>query len=329
MIIVYFFRRDWYSVMLLVCILFIIGLVLVIKGGDWFVDSAVAIATYSGLPQVFIGATIVSLATTLPELIVSVTAATIGQTTMSVGNGIGSMICNIGLILSISAIFGNIIVHDKHFNSKAILLISYLLILTSLSLDGCISKFDSIILLMMLSFYIYINVIQLAGSTNNNSSLGKVKVDNSEKLKIMISFIVGITCIILGSNLIINNGIVIAEYLKVPSAVVALTLIALGTSLPELVTGITSLIKGNEEIGLGNMIGANILNAVLVIGASSFVENLTIIPQNLCLDLPVAILLTVILLLPTVIKRKVTKAQGLIMITIYFAYILYMWSVAL
>ena len=321
--------KGMYKNMLTIYLLFILGFILVIKGGDWFVDSAVEIAKISGLPKIFIGATIVSVATTLPEVIVSLTAANQGHTTMAVGNAVGSMICNIGLILSITAIFGTVKANTKDFKAKVAILVACTAILFAFSYNGVITRLEAMFLLVLLVFYMYTNLMMLKKNSEMKAKSKNIVVNRKELGRTMFYFVLGISAIIAGSNLMINNGVIIAEHLGVPEAVISLTLIALGTSLPELVTGVSSLIKGNEDIGLGNIIGANILNAVLVIGASGTVTDLTIIPQNISLDLPIASLLTLILVIPAWIKKKVTKCQGIVMIIIYFAYIIYMWKTVL
>lgn len=314
--------------MTIVLILFAIGLFCVIKGGDWFVDSATEIAQISGLPPIFIGATIVSMATTLPEVIVSVTAATQGETTMSVGNGIGSIICNTGFILAISAIFGSIHIKDKSFKTKAIVLIGCLLLLAAMSFDYRISRWEAMLLIAILVIYMLTNITLLSQKevkklTNDDKPR---YVSEKSYFSIAKDFILGIIFIVTGSHILVENGVMLAEYIGVPTAIVSLTLIALGTSLPELVTGITSLVKGNEDIGLGNIIGANILNVLLVIGASGMVTELTIIPQNLVLDIPVALLLAAIMLIPALFIKRIGKAPGIAMVAVYFSYVIYMWK---
>ncbi|MCG8484200.1 MAG: sodium:calcium antiporter, partial [Clostridia bacterium] len=142
-----------------------------------------------------------------------------------------------------------------------------------------------------------------------------------EKKNIILFFIAGIISILIGSNLLIDNGIIIAEYLGVPEAVISLTFIAFGTSLPEFTTAITSLVKKKPAIGLGNIIGANILNICLVIGLSALFSPLEVIPQNLSFDLPIVMLLTLILTLPVLVKKKTYSVQGLLFIIIYIFFI--------
>lgn len=309
--------------MLLAAMLFLVGIFFLVKGGDIFVDSSVKLSRYLGLSQVLVGATIVSMATTLPELIVSSTAAIHGETTMSVGNAIGSIICNTGFVLAVSSILGNIIIKDEHFKLKSITLISYIIILITCSLDGIIKEFEAIILLGLMLFYLYNNVKSIADGTKIKMINKNTNKNSIDMRKIIIIFILGLILIMAGSSLVVHNGVKIAEYLKVPTAVISLTIIAMGTSLPELVTVITSLLKGNEEIGLGNIIGANILNISLVIGASGMFSDLIIIPQNLTLDLPVALLLCILLVVPSLFIKRVSKLQGYILLSIYISYITY------
>lgn len=310
--------------MLTVSMLFIFGLLLLIKGGDWFVDSAVEIAKISGISQVLIGATIVSVATTLPELIVSSTAAFHGETTMSVGNAVGSIICNIGFVLSLAAIFGNITIRDKHFKIKSITLVLYMFILIACSLDGIIVTQEAMILISLLLIYLYTNVKILGADKKTIKKSATIKNSNVVFKKIIINFSLGLCLIFLGSNIIVENGIILAGFMRVPTAVISLTIIALGTSLPELVIAISSIVKGNEEISVGNIIGANIFNISLVIGTSGLVSELKIIPQNLMLDMPIALLLSLVLIIPSLITKRILKIQGLFMLSIYFSYIIYM-----
>ncbi|MTI69309.1 MAG: calcium/sodium antiporter [Firmicutes bacterium] len=312
--------------MLVIILMFILGLSLVIKGGDWFVDSSVNIAKISGLPEIFIGATIVSLATTSPELLVSATASYKGYTTMSVGNSLGSMICNMGLILGFLSILKPSNIHSKVFKIKSLILLSYTAILFILSLNKYITKKEGLFLLVLLIFYIIINSLILKKEKRIKS---KLKVTKRKKTIISIKFIIGILAIIIGSNLLVNNGVLIAEMLKVPEAIISLTLIALGTSLPELVTAISAFKKGNTSISTGNIIGANILNGVLVLGVSSLISPLKILNQNLSIDYLVVFILTLILIIPSLKLKKVTRIQGILLFSIYILYLIVLYLVYL
>lgn len=307
--------------MVAVLALFILGMILVIKGGDWFVDASVSIARISGLPEIFIGATIVSIATTLPEVIVSSTAAIDGHTTMSIGNAVGSMICNIGLILGITTIISPSKTSEKTFKIKSLLLVLYTIILMTIAYNGIISRFEAIFLLGLLVVYMVINSVILKKKKISAQGNEQINIDKREKFKIGLYFVLGIAAILIGSNLLIDNGVILAEYFGVPEAIIALSLIALGTSLPELVTAITALRKGNTGISIGNILGANILNITTVLGISGTIAPLTVLNQNIILDIPVAILLTSVLIVPTLILKKVTRLQGIFFLCIYAGYL--------
>lgn len=301
--------------------LFILGLILIIKGGNWFVDAAIGIAQLSGLSEVLIGMSIVSLATTLPEITISVMAATNGHTTMSVGNAIGSMICNIGMVLSLPLLFMSGKINDKNFTIKASILLLALVILYVVARDGVIDKSNSFILIAILLMFIGVNVHEAFHSIHLQQRHVSEDISRKEKKKLLLFFILGIISIFWGSRLLIDNGIIIADYLGVPEAVISLTFIAFGTSLPEFTTGITSLVKKKPAIGLGNIIGANILNICLVIGLSGLFSPLEVIPQNISFDLPIVIVLTLVLIVPAVIKKRTYFLQGLLFIIIYIFFI--------
>jgi len=300
-----------------------------VKGGDLFVDSAVSISKATGLPEIFIGATVVSVATTLPEFLVSSTAALKGYTTMSIGNGVGSIICNIGLILGIVNIISPSKVSGGIFKVKGFTMIVYMAILTILSLDKSINRLDSIILLILLFTYVFMDILILKHKRKNQMAKNIEPIDRRKKFIIGCNFFLGISFIIIGSNLLVNNGVLIAKYLRVPESVISLTIIALGTSLPELTASITSLAKGYTGLSIGNIIGANILNITMVIGGSASIANLTILKQNIVLDFPVAFLLMIILIIPTLQIKKVSRLQGGLLLSVYFGYLIFLYSIYL
>jgi len=300
-----------------------------VKGGDLFVDSAVSISKATGLPEIFIGATVVSVATTLPEFLVSSTAALKGYTTMSIGNGVGSIICNIGLILGIVNIISPSKVSGRIFRVKGFTMLVYMAILTILSLDKSINRMDSIILLILLFTYVSMNILILKHKRKNQMTKNIEPIDWRKKFIIGCNFFLGISLIIIGSNLLVNNGVLIAKYLRVPESVISLTIIALGTSLPELTAAITSLAKGYTGLSIGNIIGANILNITMVIGGSASIANLRILKQNIVLDFPVAFLLMGILIIPTLQIKKVSRLQGGLLLSVYFGYLILLYSIYL
>jgi cation:H+ antiporter len=309
-----------------VVLLFILGLILIVKGGDWFVDSSVELAKMFKIPPIIIGATVVSIATTLPEATVSSIAAFKGVSTMAVGNAVGSMICNIGLLGGIVIIFSGINVKKKSILPKSIILASYTLLLIIFGLDKQIVFVEGVLLLSLFIGYLVYNASNVKKGKAKEEFIDDESNDDYPLSKVMVYFVIGVIGILIGSRLLINNGVLIARAIGVSEAIIALSFIAFGTSLPELVTVITSLKKGNTDIGIGNIIGANIFNVSLVIGASSVISDLEIIDNNLNLDFPIVVVLTMILLIPLVLKGKSTKLQGFALLSTYVFYMFLLWT---
>lgn len=307
--------------MIVPIILFCLGLLLIIKGGDYFTNSSISIARISNLPEIFIGATIVSIATTTPEAIVSITASFKNYTEMSIGNSIGSIICNTGLILGITNIIKPSKVKGKFIKLKSLMLILFTFIFFILSMDRLINNINAVLLLILLLIYIIFDSLVIRYKKTQPITNHHTSVSRNEYIKIFLLFIIGIIGISIGSNLLINNGIIIAEFIGVPEAVISLTFIALGTSLPELTTAITALKKGHSSLSVGNIIGANILNLSLVLGAAGLVNPLNITEQNIYLDFPVAFIMINILGLSCIIKGKINRLIGILLFFIYVIYL--------
>lgn len=309
--------------MIFTIILFLLGFVLITKGADIFIESTISVAKKTNIPEIVLGATIVSLATTFPELTVSAFASIQGHTTMSLGNAIGSIICNTGLALGLVAMIKPFKVDKKIFNSKAILLIISVIVLIILGMDKTIGRMDAMALIGLLVIYMInnYNSIPKTGSRRTSDATNIEYSKSSDMIKLVVMFVIGITMMIIGSRLLVNNGIKIAEVLGVPQAVISLTVIALGTSLPELVSCLTAIRKSHNAISVGNILGANILNIVSVIGLSSFINDIPILKQTSMVDFPFMILLLLILIIPTFIKQKIYRFQGLLMILTYIIYI--------
>lgn len=309
--------------MIFTIVLFLLGFVLITKGADIFIESTISVAKKTNIPEIVLGATIVSLATTFPELTVSAFASIQGHTTMSLGNAIGSIICNTGLALGLVAMIKPFKVDKKIFNSKAILLIISVIVLIILGMDKTIGRTDAMALIGLLVIYMInnYNSIPKTGSRRTSNTTNIEYSKSSDMIKLVVMFVIGITMMIIGSRLLVNNGIKIAEVLGVPQAVISLTVIALGTSLPELVSCLTAIRKSHNAISVGNILGANILNIVSVIGLSSFINDIPILKQTSMVDFPFMILLLLILIIPTFIKQKIYRFQGLLMILTYIIYI--------
>lgn len=315
--------------MTVVIILFLIGFLLITKGADIFIECTVKIGKKTGISELILGATIVSFATTLPELTVSVFASIDNYTTMSLGNAVGSIICNTGLILGLVAIISPFKVDKSMFSSKSVILLVSILALMILGSNGAINQKDGILLIIILSFYMYTNIKSVSGKNRNNnstnlesSSCSNIGSSKHENIKIGILFVLGLVMMVIGSRLLVNNGVKIAAFIGIPQGVISLTVIALGTSLPELVSSLTAIKKQHHGISVGNILGANILNITSVIGISSLINDLPILAQNIRIDFVFMIIVILTLILPTIKSSKIYRLQGVVLLGTYIVYIM-------
>ena len=303
-----------------VILLFVVGLVLIIKGGDWFVDSAVFIANLTGIPKFIIGATIVSVATTLPELTVSVTGVIDGELDLAVGNAVGSVTANIGLIMGISLVCMPAVIKRSQFWLKGTLMSAAALLLWVLCKDGTLHMLPSFALFVLLAVYVWDNI---RDAKNDVGSDEREIVDKKDLPKQIVMFIIGIAAIVGGSKLLIEYGSEIALLLGVPSAIIGVTMVAIGTSLPELITTLTAIRKKESSMSIGNIIGANIIDLALILPICSVVSDgkLTIAEQSYALDMPMCFGMTLIAVLPPLIKGKLYRWQGILMLALYAVYV--------
>jgi len=312
--------------MLVPILLFLLGLVLLIKGGDWFVDGATVIARKFHLPDILIGATVVSIGTTLPEVMVSATSAVGGHGEIAYGNAIGSIICNTALIAAITITFKPAKVDRDTMKLPVIFFfIASVLYCLVAYLLGYFYWWVGAILLAIFVVYMFLSVRKALKTPQIREDDPAEGVSNKQFIKSIILLVVGAALIAIGADLLVDNGIIIAEALGVPEAVIALTFIAIGTSLPELVTAITSLVKGHGSLSLGNIIGANIFNLVLVSGLSTVLSPFPVpnnnqiwgINSSLVIDLPIMMLVMVLLTVPSLIRGKLSRWQGIVLLLVY------------
>lgn len=301
-------------------ILFVIGLILICLGGDRLVDAAVAIAKKLGIPQIVVGATIVSLGTTLPEILVSATAAFDGSAAIAAGNAFGSIICNTALIAGLSQTIRPVRkVETASLRWRGIFYFAVLIGLEVCGfLTGAFGRLIGIMLLVLFIVYAYLNVIRASAEGGSEE-----ETENADEVSIplqMIILAVCAVCLFVGANLLVDNGILIAEAAEVPPRVIAVTFIALGTSLPELMTSVMSLVKGYGNVGLGNVIGANLLNMLLVIGIPSAIAGIPLEQSTVKVDMPLAFLVMAILVVPILIRKKSSRVQGIALLGIYAVY---------
>ena len=309
--------------MLIPVLLFIVGLLFLIKGGDWFVDGASALARRFHLPELLIGATVVSIGTTLPEVMVSTMSALSGHGEIAYGNAIGSVICNAALIAAITIAVRPGKVDPKTLKMPVLFFFAAAAIYCVAAYGfGKFTRPMGFIMLAMVVAYIAANIHQMK---NAPAEEHEEEEETMPLPRMLMLLVLGAVLIAMGANLLVDNGTLIAQALGVPESVIALTFVALGTSLPELVTAITSLIKGHSDLSLGNVVGANVFNLVLVSGVSVALAPFTV-PQSatifgmnssLVLEIPVMIAVMVLLTAPALVKGKLSRVQGVALLVIY------------
>ena len=312
--------------MLVPVLLFAVGLLCLIKGGVWCVDGATGLARRFHLPELLIGPTVVSIGTTLPEVMVSTTSALTGHGEIAYGNAIGSVICNAALIAAVTIAVRPGPVDRAALRTPVLFFFAaaalYALVAYT---SGQFTRPVGLTLLAMFAVYMAVTVLQMrrgaVPAAGEEAAAGSVGRD-------LGLLAVGAALIALGADLLVDNGTLIAQALGVPESVIALTFVALGTSLPELVTAITSLVKGHGALSLGNVIGANLFNLVLVSGVSVTLAPFSI-PQaaviaghnaSLVLDLPVMLLVMLLLTVPALVRGKLSRVQGLALLAVYGAF---------
>lgn len=325
-------------------IFFIVGLLLLIKGGDWFVDGAVGIAHKFNMPEILIGATVVSIGTTLPEVMVSAGGAVKGVGSMAYGNALGSIICNTALIAAITIAVKPSDVDKKSLKTPVIFFTLAAAIYLAVSyFTGTFSRFSGILLLTLFVIYMFISVKQaIAAKKNGTATASEATDDDADDSKEANStgkdiflLVLGAVLIACGADLLVDKGTFIAEAMGVPSTVIALTFVALGTSLPELVTAITSLAKGSGSLSLGNIIGANMFNMVLVTGLSVTLAPFDVpcdkyiagINSSLIVDIPVMVFVSAVLIIPALIRGKMSRIQGILLLATYAAFITFQFVI--
>ena len=317
--------------MLISVLLFAVGLVLLIKGGDWFVDGATGIAKRFNLPDIVVGATVVSIGTTLPEVMVSTTGALQGSGAMAYGNAIGSIICNTALIAAISIVCNPGPVNTKSMKTPAIFFFcSAALYCVASYLLGEFPRWMGFVMLGIFAVYM---VLTVRNGMKNPDSVETEEEEGGKERKLwqeLVLLVVGAAVIAVGADLLVEHGQVIALGLGVPETVVALLFVALGTSLPELVTTITSLRSGHASLGVGNVIGANVFNLVLVSGVAVSLAPFPVPMENellntglnmsLVFEIPVMLGVMSLMIFPTLASKKLSRWQGIALLCIYAAF---------
>lgn len=309
------------ALMAVAAVAFVVGLVAIIKGGDWFVDSASWFAEATGIPKFVVGATVVSFATTLPELLVSVRAAMEGSAQLAIGNAVGSVTANTTLIMGVSLVAMAGVIKRKSFSLKAGLLLGAAVALTALSMGGALPTWSAFVLWAIFLVFMISNLVEGKKAAAND------EIDSYEKKEIpskVLFFILGTAGIVLGAEFLVGSGQTIAKGLGISEAIIGFTVIALGTSLPEFVTTLTAIKKKESGLSVGNIIGANIIDLTLILPVCAIIdgEALPVTMTNLTFDFPVCIAACAIAVVPTVIQGRFKKWQGIALLSVYAGYML-------
>ena len=296
--------------------LLILGLVFLIFGGDLLVRSAVSFAEKFGVSSFLIGVTVVSFGTSVPELMVSIQAAMDQAADIAIGNVLGSNIANIALVLGVSVVIRPLSITTNTYKlSWWVMLISSLLFILFL-LDNVITKMEGLLLIAGLFFFIIFSIKR--NISNEESIVSKINIQTG-----ILFFVLGAIGLYFGSELFVESAISIASFFNVPKFVIGITVVALGTSLPELVTSIVALMKGQNNISLGNLIGSNIFNVFAVLGITSLIQELGTSSILLFLDFGVMLAVILVFGYQLFIRKKISRTAGFILLSGYFSYILF------
>lgn len=297
-------------------VLLIVGFVFLIKGSDFFVDGSSSIASLLKIPTIIVGLTIVAFGTSAPEAAVSITSSLAGNNAMAVSNVIGSNLFNILMVIGVSALLGDLLMEKSVLNKDLPFLVAITVLFAAFILIGWnITSIEGIILLAILIAY----VLYLIRSSKKSKDANKVE---KAKLSLPVSIIfivVGLAGIILGGDLVVKSASSIAIALGMSETLVGLTIVAIGTSLPELVTSLTALKKGENQLVIGNVIGSNIFNILFVLGASSAISEIPL-DSSMLIDVVFMIAVTILCFIFGKTQEKYDKKEGIILVALFIGY---------
>ncbi|MDO5399075.1 MAG: calcium/sodium antiporter [bacterium] len=300
-------------------LLLALGFTMLAKGADWFVEGASGIAVKLKIPQIIIGLTIVAMGTSAPEAAVSISSALKGNADIAIGNVVGSNILNILIILGISAIITPLIIARSTQIIDIPVMISATVLLLLLGLDGSIGILDGIIFLAaFISYMIYLFLVARKKIEQPVSTGGEMSL-----VKSIVFTIIGLSVIIIGSNISIESATFLALKMGVSERFIGLTVVALGTSLPELFTSVTAAYKKNADIAIGNIVGSNIFNILFILGITSLLHTVPFV-NKFRIDTIIAVGSALLLLLCCIIFKKLNRISGIIMLLSYVSYFIYL-----
>ena len=310
---------------LLVIIFFIVALIMLSWGGNLLVDSAVNIGIITGVSQIVIGCTLVSLITTLPELLVTIFSSSNGAEGIAVGNAIGSMMFNFLIIVGVLLLARPMMLKLKSYKTKLIIYVTLLLLLIIFSFTGVIGAIEGAILFFIFVLFYFINFKE---SKKVSKKYVFEKSENPKKLifDTIMLFVLGGVLVSLGAKFLVESAIYLASFLGVSESIIGFTCVAIGTSIPELTTAIMSIKKNCMQMSIGNIIGANILNGSLLLSIAVLINGRLVVDKLFVIVcMLVLILATILLFVPSIKKRKTNRFQGLIFVLLYVGYLVYLF----
>ena len=304
-------------------LLLVVGFVLLVKGADWFVEGAASIADKFGIPQIVIGLTIVAMGTSAPEAAVSISAALKGSAAITIGNVLGSNILNILIILGLTSVIRTIFVQRTTIHYEIPMVIGITVLLAVMGLQNhVVSRLEGVILVgCMVIYMMYLLRLAKRGSIDNEELDEFAKKSSMAKLIFLV--IIGVAAIVWGSDIAVNAATAIARIFGMSERFIGLTIVALGTSLPELVTSVTAALKGNCDIAVGNIVGSNLFNIMFVVGITAIITPVVYAPA-FKIDSAVAIGAVVLLWLCVLRKQTLNRLHGIIMLLCYGGYFAYL-----
>ncbi len=306
--------------------IFLAGIILIVKGGDWFVDAASWIAEVSGIPRLIVGATIVSLATTLPELLVSVMAASQGRAAMAVGNAVGSVTANLGLIMAISIVCMPVRIYRGDYLTKSALMLAAAGLLAWGGGRGGVGPALSLPLAGIFALFTYDNLRGARRAMHCGGDLGPVRAAPRKRAVLFqcLKFSLGAAAVMLGADLLVDSGSALARLAGISERIIGVTIVAVGTSLPELVTTVTAIVKKQSALSVGNILGANILDLTLILPLSALVsgQTLPVSAASARIDMPACLLVGVIAVVPAMATARFRRWQGVALLAVYGGYML-------
>ena len=311
----------------LILVIFLGGIILIVKGGDWFVDAASYRAEVSGVPKLIVGATIVSLATTLPEMLVSAMAAIQGKIDMSVGNAVGSVTANLGLIMAVSVICMPVRIRRGDYLLKSVLMLAAAGIVAAGGREGAVGLRPSLVLLAVFALFLYEN-LRSAHRSMRCGGAGDLGIfrpapARREIFFQCVKFTAGAVAVVMGADLLVDSASALARLAGISERIIGVTIVAVGTSLPELVTTVTAIAKGQSALSIGNILGANILDLTLILPMSALVSGqaLPIAPVSAAIDLPACLLVGCIAVIPAMVSARFQRWQGVALLAVYGGYL--------